>query len=126
MVAPELYPFSTQDGQAIPVEIIKPTKLIWWSLIKNVAKIVTIPAGMNTAYALSSGDCLFRVGTPNFTSNTQDTVMDNTMFIPANTIITVALIPGAASFWPLISGNIYLSAIQQWASLSQSLQSRTQ
>lgn len=124
--APELYPFSTQDGKAVPAEIIRPKKLIWWPLLTAVNKAIVIPDGMMTAYIFSTATCVLKVGGTAFASFLAGTEYTDAMLIPADTVVTVSLAPGDAFIWPLAAGTIYLSAIEQWAALSQQIQSRTQ
>lgn len=119
MTAPsEAYPFSTQDGKAIPLDIIKPAYL----LIKNfsiVSSSLTITEDMRVATLFSSVSCLFRfeVDIPVIVDGTAYSRM---ILVPANTILTVALVTGTAYVKSLSgdNGTLYLQVIEKWAGLA--------
>lgn len=119
-----IYPLSTQDGKDIPLDIIKPLSLLFYDLVSNVVKVINVPIAVKLAYIYSRVDCLVRfnvVALPY--PMLQDTIYSDTIFIPSATPVSVVVNPGAGSILPLASGKIYISFVEQWASLSQPIQS---
>ena len=120
-----LYPLTTQDGRAIPLDIVKPSSLIYWNLVKDTEKTVVIPAGFEVCFAFSTAHCYLRnadvaIGVP-----AEATEYTDTMLIVSDSILTLNLTPGAGRrIMPLGDGVIYLSAVKQWAALVQDIQSR--
>lgn len=120
------YPLATQDGQAVPLEIVKAANFLFAVLVANVNKPVTIPAGLVTAYVLSTVNCVLKNASAAFTALAADTNYPDAMFIPSDHLTTLQLTPGVINIWPLASGTIYITGIEQWAALSQALQAKTQ
>lgn len=128
MVAPVKgqYPLATQDGQAVPLEIVKAASFLFAVLVNGVNKQLTIPAGIVTAYVMSTVNCVLKNASAPFTALAADTVYADSMFIPADHLTTIQLTPGTINIWPLGAGTIYITGIEQWAALSQALQAKTQ
>lgn len=119
-----IYPLSTQDGRDIPFDIIKPLSLIFYTLAANVVKTINIPTTVKLAYVYSRVDCLVRFNATALPYPVvQDTVYSDAIFIPAATPVSVVVNSGVGSILPFTSGNIYISFVEQWASLSQPIQS---
>lgn len=126
MTATGQYPFSTQDGQAVPLEIVKPVSLIFWNIINGSDKTITIPAGYGSVYVFSSIACIFRNIDMAFATFVEATEYTKSIFVPANTVVSMQVESGTGHIFGLGTGRLYMSSIEQWASLSQSLQSSVQ
>lgn len=124
MAASELYPLSTQDGQAIPFDIVKPSSLVFWTLVADTQKNATIPAGFVTGFFFCTTDCVFRNADVTLVGMAEATEYADAIFIPSNTVVSVTLTPGASKIMPLGNGTLYLSKVQQWAALVQTIQSQ--
>lgn len=125
MSADGVYPLSTQDGQAIPLDIVKPSALIFWNLAATVERTVTIPAGFDVCYVFSTTNCLIHNNVTSFGTPVEDHVYPDSALVLANTILILNFVPGAnRRIYPLGNGVIYLSAFQQWGALTQQLQTR--
>lgn len=118
-----IYPLSTQDGQDIPLDVVKPLSLIFYNLAVNADKTINVPVGAKIAYIYSRVDCLIRFKVGAFPALVQGTVYDDTIFIPAGIPITVVVTPGEGHVIGFATGTIYFSYIEQWAALSQLIQS---
>ena len=115
MTAPsQLYPFSSQDGKAIPVEIAEPLALVKYTLVANTKKDVTVPAGWVVGWLYSDVDIIFShsdVDLP--TSLVDGTSYANATFIPKRRPYMIKWTPGDSSILPLASGSVYLMKIEQ-------------
>jgi len=125
MTAPkELYPFSTQDGRAIPVDIAMPVSLVAFSFTANTPQGIIIPAGFTTCYVFASKDCILRLNNTALPAGlVSGTEYDNAIFIPGNLPMTLLLAPGNAQLLGgANAGTLYLNSIEQWAALHQPAQ----
>lgn len=119
-----IYPLSTQDGRDIPLDIIKPLSLILYDLVANAIKTINVPTTVKLTYIYSRVDCIIKFNSTLLPyPMLQDTIYTDAMFIPAATPVSVVVNSGVGSILPLASGRIYLSFVEQWASLSQPIQS---
>lgn len=120
-----LYPITTQDGRPIPMEIVKPSSLIYWELVSGVEKVVTIPAGFAVCFVVTTANCFIRNADVTFGAVAEDTEYADAILLPADNVVTLNLTPGAGRrIYPLSDGVIYLSAVKQWAAMVQDMQSR--
>lgn len=121
-----IYPFSTQDGSAIPLDIVEPLSFFFVSLVINTAKSFTIPAGFDIAYVISETDCILQFGATDIpNAPVAETVYDNAIFIPADLPCMIKLTPGEASAVTIsASGKVRFNKIRQWAALTQPVQSQ--
>lgn len=125
MAAPvNLYPYSTQQGDAIPLEVVKPLSMTAFSFAINTAADITIPTGYNTCWLYATEDCVLRFSATNLPNSLVDgTEYSSTIFIPAQTPISVLVTPGECSLLGLgVAGKLYINNIVQWAALNQPLQ----
>jgi hypothetical protein len=121
--APDQYPLSTQGEQAIPLEVVSPKALVKWSMTKGVAQTIVIPPGI-VAWAYATCDTILRmdaVALPNILVN--GTIYDNTMIIPAGSLVTIRITPGPGHIVSLQDGILFINVIVQWGALTQLLQS---
>ncbi len=124
MTAPsQLYPFSSQDGKAIPIEVASPLAVIKYTLVANTKKDVTIPAGWVVGWLYSDVDILFSHSNTDLVYPVvEGTVYPDATFIPKRRPYAIKWVPGDSSIMPLASGSVYLMKIEQWAALVQAKQ----
>ena len=124
MTAPsQLYPLSSQDGKAIPLEICAPLALRSYVLVANTKKDIVIPADWVIGWLYSDVDCVFSHSDTDLPAALVDgTVYTSASFVPKKTPMAIKWIPGDASVLPLASGRIYLHKIEKWAAFVQSKQ----
>jgi len=124
MAAPAgVYPFATQDGKAIPLDIINPSALLKRLYTANASSAFTIPAGYSVGVFYSSQGAVVSFGVDK--TNLADNVLaDSTLFIPSDVLVTAAFNPGAAYVASAsgIAGVLYIQFIQKWSGLALNTQ----
>lgn len=114
----QVYPFATQDGKAIPLDIIKPSGLIFTNFTDSADVSITIPEGYPVAAIIANTACFIRFG-DSIGTLVENTFYNNLLLIPSNTITIVSLIVGSAKVRGLTdSGSVYLQLIEKWAGLA--------
>jgi len=123
MTAPaNVYPFSTADGKAIPLDIIRPMGLIIKTFTIASASF-TIPTDAVVGVLYSTSPCVVRFGTDISLPVTDGAEIADAVLVPAEMAVTVALTAGTAYVHGLIeSGTLYIQLIEQWAGLALSKQ----
>lgn len=117
-----IYPFATQDGQAIPLDIISPAGLIRKSFISAASSVVVLPEGYSVGVFYSSTDVLVSFGADHVTL-ADGAVSTDTMLVPAGTLVTAAFNSGNAYVKGLASsGDLYIQLIEKWAGLALNTQ----
>lgn len=123
----DAYPFSDSAGQAIPLEIVRSRAMATFAIANNVADSFVFTEDDRTYAALvcySDVDAyiLFdSVATPPLVDGTR---YDNAHFIPAFTLVTLAVIEGTAKIWSVsASGRFHIQLFDKWASIGRELNS---
>lgn len=118
-----VYPFATQDGKAIPLDIIKAKSVIMQSFIAGAGTAITIPATATVGVLISDKACLLRFGTTLPASLIANTEYADTVLVPSGSIVVVAMTPGTAYVRGLSeAGTIYIQLIEKWAGLALNTQ----
>lgn len=116
-----IYPFSTQDGKSIPLDIIKPTGIMVRSFpaAGGIVSHCTIPDGSVVGVLTSSVECIVRFGAVDIPATlVDDTLYTNAVFIPAGAIVAVVLPAGILSVIGRgAAGTLFIQLIEQWAGL---------
>jgi hypothetical protein len=113
-----LYPFATQDGKAIPLDIIKSSGLMLRTFGVSAASF-TIPAGVAVAALIASNPCVLRFGTTLPDNLVEDELYSDTILIPKDMVVTASVVPGTAYVKGLTStGKLYLQFFEKWAGLA--------
>ena len=117
MLTNELYPFSTQDGQPIPLEIINPLASVYFAHTTTAASLV-LSAKFNLSAIFSTEHCIIDLSNT-LSSWVSGTTYNDTLFIPKETIV-LAVLPTATikvrSFDT--SGNLFIQGVQKWAAMN--------
>lgn len=110
----DLYPFATQDGKAIPLDIIKPAFLY----MCNVASTVVVPTKYQVvAIHAINVDALVRFGEDLVIPLTSGVYYENTVYIPKNGVVMVALPDNTLHIYPSNTGIVYVQGMEKWAGL---------
>lgn len=116
-----IYPFSTQDGKVIPLDIIKPLGIIVcaFEAAGGIVATSVIPGGSVVGVLTSDADCFVQFGLPSLPSAlVNNTLYLDTVFILANAVVTVTLPPGAISIVGRAkAGSLVIQIIDQWVGL---------
>jgi len=121
----QLYPFSTEDNKAIPLDIIRPVSMIKSELLAAGNTTITIPDTWKVASFFCPAGCFIEFATavmPIVPIN--GTVYANVLFVPPNCVVTATVLPGVATVNPVKPGASYviLQQIQKWAGIALSRQ----
>lgn len=113
---PELYPFATQEGKAVPLEIIKPIAALKFSFTTTIASLV-LPVSLNLSAIFSTEDCFIDLANV-ITAITSGVTYDNLLFIPKETVVMVMLPTATVKVkGDTAAGDLYIQGIQKWASM---------
>lgn len=124
MTAPsQLYPFSSQDSKAIPIEIAAPLSVVKYALVANTKKDIVVPASWVVGWIYSDVDIVFSHNDTDLVyPMVEGTEYTDATFIPKRRPYSIKWVPGAGSILPLASGTVYMMKIEQWAALVQAKQ----
>lgn len=114
----QVYPFSTQDGKAIPLDIIRPSGLLYRNFTELAESSLNIPDGYPVAAVIADKPCLVKfAGSIGILA--EDIVYSDLLIVPANTITIVSLLSGVGAVKGLTeAGTIYVQLIKKWAGLA--------
>ena len=115
----EVYPFASQDGMAIPLDIIKPSCLVIKSFSPSSSSF-TIPENYKVCTLIASTACLLRFGEDFPTPLVDATLYENTLLVPQDTVVTASLLPETIYVRSLGEdiGTLYIQLIEKWAGLA--------
>lgn len=117
-----VYPFATQDGKAIPLDIIKPISIITKTFVSGSDSSLVIPSGAVVGTITATKDCILRFGFA-VGSLVDGAELSDSVFLPENATITLALTVGTAYVRGIAnSGSIYIQLIEKWAGLALNAQ----
>ena len=124
MAAPQLYPLSTQDGKHIPLDVVKPLGLTAFTMTANTAADITVPVGYSLVWLYATAACVLHMTAVNLPNAlVSGTNYTDSIFIPADTLMTIVVEEGECSLLGLGAGTLYMNSVEQWAALVQPLQS---
>jgi len=118
-VPANLYPFSTQDGKVIPLDIIRPSALVKLSPTASIAGPLAIDISYSIGVFMSDVDCLVRFGSTISLPLGAGTIYTNVLLVPANTL-TVSVIPASPLYYATageVAGTLWIQLIAKWAGL---------
>lgn len=126
-VAAQMYPFSTEKGDSIPLDIILPLGALVATVVSNTTLPIVIPADYKLVSVYSEVpvaiDFSSTLGYP------VTGLLDSALLVPAKHVVT-AQIPsvGNARVIPLVAGSgglFFMQNIQKWAGLGLNRQLNT-
>lgn len=120
--AQQLYPFTSQDKQAIPLEVVRPVAMRRINLTELIVKSITLESQFVVGWVWASVDSYIKFGAPDLPSGNVEDIILRAMFIPSHTIVSLVFEAGPISIMGQADGFIMFNAIEQWASLLQSQQ----
>ena len=113
----ELYPFSTQDGKAVPLEIIQPSAMVMLDVTTSYSTLA-LPDSLNLAAIFASCDCVIDL-TGAATTLASGTLYNSMLFVPASTVVMAKLETVTAKIRAVSdSGTIFIQGVERWAGLN--------
>lgn len=113
----DIYPFATQDGKAIPLDILKPSYLFHVALTAESTPI-SLPEGAVVAMFLADQAALVSFGEP-VSAVTSAWSQEHCLYIPKDGIVSSALISTSVHVKAVGTlGSLWIQIIEQWAGLA--------
>lgn len=120
------YPLSTADGKAIPLDIVKPSALVFIAFENSSGSgstLVTIPDRTEILSVVTDEDCLIRFGAV-ASIPASGVLLSNAVFVPAG--MQIMLAPPANTLSVIgtgpDTGTLAITLMDKWAQLATSLQ----
>lgn len=118
-LANEQYPLSTQDGDSIPLDVIRPVGMVFQTFVAGSWTAVTLPAGTDLVTIKADEDCYLDLLGTKTTALAAGTYYASVLYIPKGFVVTAQLAAGAIKVWGIATtGNIYIQLVGRWATLS--------
>lgn len=122
----EQYPLTTQDGKAIPLDIIKPSGLIFQDVTALAWSSLTIPSGMDLAMFRATEDIFVDLNGVQTIPLPVATFHNSVLLVPKGFVVASTINAGTLrAIGVSKAGRIYIQGIQKWAALSFPRQSST-
>lgn len=116
----QLYPFTTEDSIAIPLDIIRPLSLIKKSFLAAGTSVLTIPVGWSVASFFSPTGCIIQFAAAAIPNPPVDGIAyADALLVPPNCIVTSTVLEGVATVVSLagVTGYVVAQHIQKWSGL---------
>lgn len=118
----ELYSLSTEDGKAIPLDVIRPLSLLITSWGIGGFSTITIPVAWKIATFFCERGCYVQFDAPVGTTLPAENIEHlNTLIVPPNTLVASTVLPGVAKvvgYSNLVVGKLVAQQIQKWSGLA--------
>ena len=119
----QIYPFSTEDNKAIPLDIIRPLYLMKTALVADTLVELDFPSleGWKVASFYCPAGCFIQFGGATIVTPLVDSYQyGDTLFVPPGGIVTSTVVEGIAKVLMMGTGTSYLISqnISKWAGLS--------
>ena len=117
----ELYPFSTEDSKAIPLDVIRPLGMIKVAITALANTALTIPVGWKVVSFYSNVGCFVQFASATIpTPPVANTSYADTLFVPPNCLVMATVLEGVARVVSAegVAGYLIAQNIQKWAGLA--------
>lgn len=122
----EQYPLTTQDGVAIPLDIIKPSGLIFQALTSSAWTSITIPLKTDLVMLKASEDCILDMTGLAAIAFVEGAYNAKALYLPKGFVVAVAIDPGVIKARAVSTATVlYIQGIYKWAALSLPRQAAT-
>ena len=113
------YPFSTADGKAIPHSVMRPKSLCLLALSTTVSSYVIYSSSVKLFVLVSDVDCIIKFSNSSAASVPSNaTVLADSLFLPKNTIMTVAPVETRISAITIAgTGTLKIVEAEPWSGL---------
>ena len=114
-----VYPFATQDGQAIPLDILRPSGLVLIAFTDSASVELEVPDDQSVAIFIATSTCAIQFGSVLPAPLVGSTLYPDTLLVPAGQAVASVLSPGLCSVLGLSSdGQLFVQFIEKWAGLA--------
>lgn len=113
----DVYPLATQDGKAIPLDVLKPAAFVKLALTTTEAAFDL--GEYRLASFLATADVILRFGTVTIGFITSGIPVPDALFLPQGTYIMALMPVGTfrAKTLGAATADVYVQCIEQWAGL---------
>ena len=114
----EQYPFATQDGKAIPLDILKPLGLLILPFTTDAVASISLPESSAVAMMIASEACLISFDHSLVTVPTNE-FLSKVLLVPYNNVVSCSIpsldikVRGVDA-----NGTLYVQLIEKWAGLA--------
>lgn len=120
MTAPvDIYPLSTAEGTAIPLEVVSPTGYMFIRFSKTPTNVIALPASSDMIILNSDEDCILRFSNNLATLPEEAKVVPDTLFLRKSMQVVVYPQQKFLSVRRLVlDGTLHLQFIDTWHGLA--------
>lgn len=120
MDIPDLYPFATQDGKHIPLDIIKPKGLILVNLNNIAISTIAIPEDATICTLFTTHLAIGQQGVAMPGLINPEVFYEGMFYLPPVTTIVLSLAPGDLHLRTIdnVAATVYIQFITKWAGLA--------
>lgn len=121
---PNRYPLATADGQAIPLDVVRPNSSVQIALLTGAGSAaLSLPTSTEVMVVYATQDCLIQFATTAAaaTAFVAGTIKTDSIFIPASTIIVLSPVPEKTSFSLIAisaAGSAYITFLEKWSGMA--------
>ena len=114
----EIYPYATQDGKAIPLDILKPSYLLALPFTADASASIALPAGAQVGMLISDVAAVVSFHAA-LTSLSGSYTLEKALIIPEKAIVSTVLLASPLYVRGVAeSGTLYIQIIEKWAGLA--------
>lgn len=118
----EVYPFSTQDGKAIPLDILKPKGLMFCIADPLIPKTLDLGAEAQVALITATGTAIASFS-DSLSALVPEFMYEDGLLIPKDTFVATLLLGRYLNVRAMSeSCTVYVQLIEKWAGLALPLQ----
>ena len=121
---PNRYPLATADGQAIPLDVVRPNSSVLRSFNAAIGSAaLSMPASTEVMVIYADKDCLIQFAASAAVAATyvDGTLKADSFFIPASTLMVLSPIPEKTSFSLIgltVAGIAYINFLEKWSGMA--------
>ena len=121
---PNRYPLATADGQAIPLDVVRPNSSVQIALVIGAGSAaLSLPTSTEVMVVYTDNDCLiqFAASAAVATAYVAGTIKADSFFIPASTLVVLSPIPEKPSFSLIgitAAGIAYINFLEKWSGMA--------
>jgi hypothetical protein len=121
---PNRYPLATADGQAIPLDVVRPNSSVMRSFTTAAGSAaLSLPVSTEVMVIYTDKDCIiqFAASAAVAAAYVDGTIKADSFFIPSSTIVVLSPIPEKPSFSLIgiaAAGTAYINFLEKWSGMA--------